>query len=106
MLTGRTPQSVGVLNNVSQFEGEHGMPSDRVSIADLCSIKNLPEGVVGKSFRLSLEQIKAVHKNEVMYWQLNKQWAVRKGDWKLIGNPIDPSPTSKELIFPDDNLAD
>ncbi|MDF1746169.1 MAG: sulfatase, partial [Gimesia sp.] len=24
-------------------------------------------------------------------WQIGKSWAVRKGDWKLLGNPRDTS---------------
>ena len=42
--------------------------------------------------------------HEVFHWESgggknNRQWAVRKGDWKLIGNPNDTSnmaPVTKE----------
>ena len=30
-------------------------------------------------------------RHELVFWKLNNQWAVRKGDWKLVGNPKDPS---------------
>lgn len=29
-------------------------------------------------------------RHEVIFWQLGQQWAVRKGEWKLIGNAADP----------------
>ena len=38
----------------------------------------------------------------VFHWQLDRQWAVRDGNWKLIGNPIDSS--HKAPITPDDRL--
>jgi len=60
------------------------------TIAELCGISNLPKGIEGKSL------VKTIHHNTspghgLMFWQLGKQWAVREGDWKLIGNPVDPS---------------
>ena len=32
--------------------------------------------------------------HEVLFWKRGSQWAVRKGDWKLIGNPRDTSERS------------
>jgi len=34
-------------------------------------------------------------KERVLYWKLGSQWAVRKGKWKLIGLPKDPSNKAK-----------
>lgn len=60
------------------------------TIADLCGIETLPEGVEGYSLRTRVVD-DAVSKHETLYWRLGRQWAIRKGSWKLIGNPRDPS---------------
>ena len=73
------------------------------TIADFCGVKAIPKEVEGKSIKsVILENSASVH--EVSYWQLGKQWAVRQGDWKLIGNPVDPSPSKVNLHFPKDYL--
>jgi len=41
--------------------------------------------------------------HESLFWQNGNQWAVRKGDWKLYGNPRDPS-TSQPLPEQDSRL--
>ena len=69
------------------------------TIADFCGIKDIPKEVEG----ISIKPVIMEHKpsgHSVSYWQLGKQWAVRQGDWKLIGNPVDPSPSMSTLKFP------
>jgi len=91
---------------------DKGMVRDQVclsrdilpTIADYCNIKNVPEGVSGKSIKSTISSSHEVHKDEVLLWQLGEQWAVRKGSWKLVGNPMDPSPRGKNLKMPDDHL--
>ncbi len=73
------------------------------TIADFCGIKDIPKEVEG----ISIKPVIMEHKpsgHSVSYWQLGKQWAVRQGDWKLIGNPVDPSPSMSTLNFPKDRL--
>ena len=74
------------------------------TIANLCGVNHLPEGIEGKSIGPAIFEGQDIHVNDIIYWQLGKQWAVLNGDWKLIGNPVDPSAESKNLIFPKDNL--
>jgi len=55
----------------------------------------------------SLKEV--IHGNEpsphevFWWWDTHKRWAVRKGDWKLLKNPIDPSNkgtiTKKDSLF-------
>jgi arylsulfatase A-like enzyme len=33
--------------------------------------------------------------HKTFYWQLGSQWAVREGDWKLLGHPKDNSKKSE-----------
>jgi arylsulfatase A-like enzyme len=73
------------------------------TIADFCGVKEVPTEVEGKSIKsVIFENQASVHK--VSYWQLGKQWAVRAGDWKMVGNPVDPSTSKNNLHFPMDNI--
>lgn len=60
------------------------------TIASLCGIEKIPVGVEGYDFSDIIRQGTDSH-HELIRWQFGKQWAVRKGDWKLVGNPRDPS---------------
>ncbi len=48
----------------------------------------------GKSLRAVIESGEQQSPHQHLYWLLgrgaNAQWAVRQGDWKLLGNPKDP----------------
>jgi arylsulfatase A-like enzyme len=65
------------------------------TLAGLAGVEDMPESVEGRDLSglISGEGIpgEAVTPHDVLFWQLGKQWAVRKGDWKLVGNPVDPS---------------
>ncbi|MCB9767789.1 MAG: sulfatase-like hydrolase/transferase [Candidatus Omnitrophica bacterium] len=45
----------------------------------------------GKDLAPILESAEAPTQHETFYWQLGDQWAVRKGDWKLVKNARDTS---------------
>lgn len=59
------------------------------TIAELCGIEK-PK-VEGESLVSIINDDAAKSAHNIFYWRTNKTWAVRKGDWKLQGNPIDPS---------------
>ncbi|MDR1719707.1 MAG: sulfatase-like hydrolase/transferase [Dysgonamonadaceae bacterium] len=73
------------------------------TIADFCNA-DFPKDIEGKSLKPLICEGKNVHENDVIYWQMGKQWAVRKGDWKLVGNPVDPSPGNHDLSAPENKL--
>ena len=56
------------------------------TVLDLCKIKlpNLP--LDGKSL-LPIIRGNAESHHKVLHWQWQNRWAVRQGDWKLIGSP-------------------
>ena len=60
------------------------------TLAALAGIQQLPEGVEGRNISQTINN-NAPSEHEILYWQLDRQWAVRKGNWKLIGNPLDPA---------------
>ena len=61
----------------------------------------------GKSIVSVIKNDKAKTPHNVLHWQTgrgkNPRWAVRQGDWKLIGNPQDTSNkaplTAKDKLF-------
>ncbi|MBT4409132.1 MAG: sulfatase-like hydrolase/transferase [Bacteroidetes bacterium] len=59
------------------------------TIAEVCGIDNIPSTIEGHSLLPVISNQEAQH--ESFHWKLGKQWAVRKGKWKLLGNPNDPS---------------
>ncbi|BDD12491.1 hypothetical protein FUAX_49230 (plasmid) [Fulvitalea axinellae] len=61
------------------------------TLASLCDI-DLPEaGRVGKDISPVLFDKTAQSPHDRFHWELGAQWAVREGDWKLVGNPKDPT---------------
>ncbi|MDC0267726.1 sulfatase-like hydrolase/transferase [bacterium] len=75
------------------------------TIADLCEIPLPKSPVDGTSLRQVLDNANAPGTHEVFHWQTGNpespQWAVRRGPWKLIGNPLDTSnkTRTKEPLF-------
>ncbi len=78
------------------------------TIAELCGVALPDRKIDGASLVdvIKSRETKATH--EVFHWQSgrglggNPQWAVREGDWKLIGNPNDTSnkaPITKDDAF-------
>ena len=75
------------------------------TIADLCDIPLPATSIDGASLTPILESMDAPGSHATFHWQTgsrNKpQWAVREGNWKLLGNPNDTS--NKALIQDGDN---
>ena len=66
------------------------------TIAELTDSKILDNSIEGKSMMPVIKDVNAPSQHEVLHWQVGSyddqksQWAVRKGDWKLIANGKDP----------------
>lgn len=62
------------------------------TLADYCELKLPDHHLDGKSFKATVQE-NAPSPHESFYWQLgagkNPQWVVRRGNWKLLGNPQD-----------------
>ncbi|MCF6283858.1 MAG: sulfatase-like hydrolase/transferase [Candidatus Hydrogenedentes bacterium] len=81
------------------------------TIAALCNVSLPITPIDGMSLVPVLRDAKAPTPHKVLHWATKHgkgyQWAVREGDWKLIGNPRDPSapkgtPLPKHMLV---NLA-
>ena len=73
------------------------------TILELCQIDPPKETLDGQSLLPIIESADAPSYHEVMHWQWQQKWAVRRGDWKLIatgdelflGNLADEQPEAK-----------
>jgi len=60
------------------------------TLLDFCNIDYQENEFEGKSLNEVIFK-NAPTPHEVFWWYAKKSWAVRKGDWKLLKNPKDPS---------------
>jgi len=65
------------------------------TLAELCETKVPLPVVDGKSLVPILQNPSASDVHEVYHIDSNNQWVVRKGDWKLYFNPLDPVKNTK-----------
>ncbi|MDP8243060.1 MAG: sulfatase-like hydrolase/transferase [Candidatus Hinthialibacter antarcticus] len=73
------------------------------TIQDLCGITPATHKLDGKSLVPVLKSPNEPSQHHVFHWQTGKDsWAVRQGDWKLLGNPQDTS--NKAKITDEDKL--
>ena len=72
------------------------------TFAEWCNIPLPGHKLDGKSIAAVVKSGKAKSPHNSFYWQLGRQWAVRQGQWKLLGNPVDRS--NKAPLTNDDRL--
>ncbi len=100
----RVPAIVSLPGTIPQGEVRRQMATGcdwLPTIAGYCGAE-LPKGRLdGKNLAPVIASADAPSPHEKFYWQLGSQWAVRQGDWKLLGNPRDTS--KKAPITPKDN---
>lgn len=80
----------------------------------LCELAGAPlpqRRIDGKNMLSILQSPTAPTQHPVFHWQLDNQWAVRQGNWKLIGNPKDtsrnePLPEADKKLFLSDLAKD
>ena len=62
------------------------------TLAELCGVQLKDADIDGKSITAVIRSEKVPTPHEVLHWYVSEdQWAVRQGDWKLIGNVVEPS---------------
>ncbi len=71
------------------------------TLAGLCGTPLPKVKLDGKSLVPVIMSADAPSPHTTFYWQLGRQWAVREGEWKLLGNPRDTS--KKAAITKNDN---
>lgn len=66
------------------------------TLLNLCGIDNAQIDVDGKDITDIINNPSAQSPHDVLFFDfINDQWAVRKGDWKLLNNAIDVLPNDK-----------
>ncbi len=61
------------------------------TIAKLCNFNNLPKNIDGLDMSQMIKNPNTTSKRTSAFWKYGNQWAVRKGNWKLMGYPKDTS---------------
>lgn len=62
------------------------------TIAELCNVPLNQSDLDGSSIVPIIRSANAASPHDTFHWATGReQWAVRQGDWKLIGNPYDPT---------------
>ena len=74
------------------------------TVSELCDVSTLPPKLAGKNLLPLINNPTAETRHKQYWWKLHRQWAVREGDWKLIGNPLDmsnktPLDPKKDVLF-------
>jgi arylsulfatase A-like enzyme len=72
------------------------------TVVELCDIPLVQKDIDGRSITDVIRSGKAASPHEVIHWTIGNSWAVRSGNWKLIGNPRDTS--NKGPLGKDDKL--
>jgi len=72
------------------------------TLAELCGVPLLNDDIDGKSILPVIRSADAESPHEVLHWAYMNSWAIRRGNWKLLGDPIDSS--HKAPITSDDKL--
>ncbi len=61
------------------------------TVAELAGVPLVNRDIDGKSLTKVIRSAAAPSPHDVLHWTIGKSWAVRSGDWKLLGNPRDTS---------------
>ena len=74
------------------------------TIANLCKVESPAHHLDGRDLVNVLQNANADSPHDHFFWLLGRgngaQWAVRKGDWKLLGNPTDRSDGKVRVKLP------
>ncbi|MGC6444144.1 MAG: sulfatase-like hydrolase/transferase [Rubripirellula sp.] len=74
------------------------------TIADFCGLPLPGHHLDGRSLKNVIESKDSVSPHASFFWLLGRgeraQWAVRRGDWKLLGNPADRSEGAGQIQLP------
>jgi arylsulfatase A len=75
------------------------------TIAELCGAPLPKVHLDGKSLVAAIRSADAPTPHDVLNWQLDKSWAVRSGDWKLLHDPVDTTRRAPGERIPGDFLV-
>jgi arylsulfatase A len=75
------------------------------TISELCNVPLPKAHLDGKSLAGVIRSAGAPTPHGVLHWQLDKSWAVRSGDWKLLHDPVDTTLRAPGEKIPGDFLV-
>ena len=90
----RVPAMISWPGSIREGEERHQLATGcdwLPTIAELIGAALPQHQLDGKSLKTVIDSPEARSPHADFYWQIGKSWAVREGDWKLLGNPRDTS---------------
>ncbi|QDT94697.1 sulfatase-like hydrolase/transferase [Gimesia aquarii] len=90
----RVPAMISWPGTIAKGEKRHQMATGcdwLPTIAELTGTPLPQQKLNGKSLKTVIDSSEAQSPHRDFYWQIGKSWAIREGDWKLLGNPRDTS---------------
>lgn len=94
----RVPAMISWPGTIAEGEERHQLATGcdwLPTIAELTGAPLPSHKLDGKSLKEVIDSEQAASPHQDFYWQIGKSWAVREGDWKLLGNPRDTSQQGK-----------
>lgn len=88
----RVPAIISWPNKIPQNEvrSQWAIASDWYpTILELCGIPAVPYAIDGTSIADIIQAENAPEIRDAWHWDFGKHWSVRKGDWKLLYDPLD-----------------
>lgn len=101
----RVPAMISWPGSIQEGEVRHQLATGcdwLPTIAELTGAALPKHRLDGKSLKSVIDSPQATSPHADFYWQIGKSWAVREGNWKLLGNPRDTSLKGK--LTKDDHL--
>ncbi len=89
----RVPAIISWPGRLDEDRVEHGVAHGcdwKPTIAALCGVELIDKETDGKSL-VPMIRDRADSPHELLHWTIGNSWAVREGNWKLLGNPRDTS---------------
>jgi arylsulfatase A-like enzyme len=75
------------------------------TIAELCGVPLPKVRLDGRSLTAVIRSPDAPTLHDALHWQLEKSWAVRSGDWKLLHDPLDTTRRHPGEVIPGEFLV-
>ncbi|QDT45808.1 Arylsulfatase precursor [Gimesia alba] len=94
----RVPAMISWPGTIAEGEERHQLATGcdwLPTIAELTGATLPQHKLDGKSLKTIIDSKQAESPHADFYWQIGKSWAIREGNWKLLGNPRDTSQQGK-----------
>lgn len=90
----RVPAMISWPGTIAEGEVRHQLATGCDWLPTISALTGAPlpaHQLDGKNLKAVIDSADAKSPHDNFYWQIGKSWAIREGEWKLLGNPRDTS---------------